>query len=367
MSVAERDRLTVLHIDTERGWRGGERQVLWLARALMRSGHRSIVACRSGEPLAARAAEAGLTVVDMNPIAELDPLAAIRLRRVIAKERPDVVHAHTGHAVALAALATMATGARMVITRRVDFRLRPNAGTRWKYGRADAIIAISEAVAGALTASGIERSRIEIVPSGIDLERNIAPSPPDVLRSLGVPTGAPLVVMVGALVGHKDPVTFVRAIAAARARVPALKALLVGEGPLRADVEAAVTELKLHDVLRVAGHRTDADNLLAAADVFVLSSKEEGLGTVLLDALSLGKPVAACAAGGIPEIIQPDTSGLLVRPGAANELGDAIVSILTNPELRVRLVAGGRARVREFSVDRTAERTAAVYRRVLGR
>ncbi len=367
MPVAERDRLTVLHVDTERGWRGGERQVLWLARALARVGHRSIVAARRGEPLAGHAAEAGLPVVDASPLMEFDPFAAISLRGVVQREHVQVVHAHTGHAVALAAMAVVATDAKMVVTRRVDFRLRPNAGTRWKYGRADRIIAISEAVATALTESGLERSRIEIVPSGIDLDRQIAPSQPDVLASLGVPVGAPIVVMIAALVGHKDPVTFVRAIAAARGRVPALKALLVGEGPLRSDVEAAVAELALRDVLRLTGYRTDADALLASADVFVLSSKEEGLGTVLLDALSLGKPVAACAAGGIPEIIQAGISGLLVPPGAAQELGDAIAMILTNAELRARLVAGGLARAQEFSVERTAERTAAVYRRVLGR
>jgi hypothetical protein len=77
--VPERDRLTVLHVDTERGWRGGERQVLWLARALARKGHRSIVAARRGEPLAARAAEADLPVVFANPLTELDPFAAIAL------------------------------------------------------------------------------------------------------------------------------------------------------------------------------------------------------------------------------------------------------------------------------------------------
>ena len=168
--------LTVLHLDTERGWRGGERQALWLAERLARGGDRSLVAARPGEPLAERAAAAGLPVVPCAPAGEFDIAAALRLRGVVRRERVDIVHAHTGHAVALAALATLGTRARVVVTRRVDFRLRANPFTRWKYGRAAAIIAISRMVQRALEESGIAPSRIELVPSGVDLSRVIAPA-----------------------------------------------------------------------------------------------------------------------------------------------------------------------------------------------
>lgn len=357
--------LTVLHVDTERGWRGGERQALWLADALHRAGHRSIVAARPGEPLAARARERALPVVACSPVAEFDPLAVSRLRRVIRVHRVQIIHAHTGHAVGLAALAVAGTAARVVVTRRVDFRLRANVGTRWKYRRAAAVIAISRAVADALVASGIARDRIEIIPSGVDLTRIFVPASLETLRQLGVPDGAPLVVQVSQLVGHKDPVTFVRAVAAARLRVPTLRALLVGEGPLRPQVEAAVAEHGLTDVLRLTGYRGDAESLLAAADVATLSSQEEGLGTVLLDAMSMGRPTAATAAGGIPEIIVDDVSGLLAPVHDAERLGEAIARLFTDRALAARLSAGGRARADEFSVERTAERTLGVYRRVL--
>jgi L-malate glycosyltransferase len=116
--------LRVLHVDTERGWRGGERQTLWLARELARRGHASIVAARSSEPLAARAVDAGLTVLACNPLSELDPRAAWRLRRAIGEHHVGVVHAHTAHAVAIAGLATLGTNVPLVVARRVDFRLR---------------------------------------------------------------------------------------------------------------------------------------------------------------------------------------------------------------------------------------------------
>ena len=357
--------LTVLHIDTERGWRGGERQALWLATGLERIGHRSLVAARPGDPLAIRAAENGLTVIPCAPVSEADALAAFMLRRIVIREGVQIVHAHTAHAVALASLTILLTPARMVLTRRVDFPLRRNIGTLWKYGRAHAIIAISRAVADVLVKSGIQRSRIEVVPSGVDLNRAIQPSSRDELAALGIPGDAPFVILVAALVPHKDPVTFVRAIAAARRKIPSLHGLIVGDGPLRSAVESAVTDNGLENAVHFAGFREDADALLAAADIVALSSREEGLGTVLMDALVLGRPVAATAAGGIPEIICNGSCGLLAPVGGAEALGEAFVRILRDPALTAQLIAGGREQARQFSIERTAERTAAVYERVL--
>jgi L-malate glycosyltransferase len=359
--------ITVMHIDTERGWRGGERQVLWLAEALVRQGHRSVIAARPGEPLWERARTAGIEVVPCAPLGEADVLAAWKLRREIVARGVQVVHAHTGHAVALAALAVRGSDVRMVVTRRVDFRLRDNAGTRWKYRQAHAIIAISEAVARALRESGVDGDRITLVHSGVDLRRTLEPALPATLEEVGVPAGAPLVVQVGALVPHKDPVTFVRAIGVAARQVPGVRGLLVGDGELLADVEASIAEQDLYGVVLLAGYRRDADSLLAAADVATLSSREEGLGTVLLDAMAMSRPIAACAGGGIPEVVEDGVTGLLVPPGDSEALGDAIARILLDRELAGRLGRAGRERVESFSVDHTAELTARVYARVLGR
>ena len=360
----------VVHLDTERGWRGGERQVLWLAQSLDPTRYRSVVVARADEPLAARATAAGLRVELLRPYSEADPFATWSLRRLIQTSGVSIVHAHTGHAVALAALATWRTPALVVVTRRVDFRLRPGAASRWKYERAAAVIAISSAVAEALVASGIPRERIEIIPSGIDLTRQIMPMPPATLATLGVALGGPLVVQVAQLVAHKDPVTFVEAMAVARDRIPDIQAVMVGDGPLRGEVVAAIDRRELRGVVHLTGYRTDADGFLAAADVVTLSSREEGLGTVLLDALALGKPVAATAGGGIPEIITDPAYGLLAPIGDAKALGLAIASLVSRiasgPPERVAIANAARTRAAAFSVVATADRTAAVYDRVLG-
>ena len=357
--------LRVLHVDTERGWRGGERQTLWLARELARRGHESIVAARRGEPLSDRAAGVGLTVVDCSPFSEIDVRAAWSLRRTLRDRRIDIVHAHTAHAVSVAALATLGTTTPFVVSRRVDFPLRANAGTRWKYGRASVIIAISNAVAHVLKSSGIAPDRIVVVPDGVDVNRIVEPAARETLRSLGIPADAPLVVQVAQLVGHKDPLNFVRAMARVRDIVPNATGLFVGDGPLRAEVEREIATLALDSVVHLAGYRTDADALLASADVACLSSREEGMGSVLLDALAFGIPIAATRAGGIPEVVVDGESGLLADVGNPVALGDAIARILLDRELRDRLRSNAKPRADEFSVERMTDRTIAVYESVL--
>ncbi|MEP6492320.1 MAG: glycosyltransferase family 4 protein [bacterium] len=357
--------LRVLHVDTERGWRGGERQALWLALELARRGHTSVLAARVGEPLADRASAAGLPVADCSPLSELDLLAAWRLRRLIRAWQIDVVHAHTAHAIAVAALATTRTVVPLVVSRRVDFALRDNAGTRWKYGRAAAIIAISRAVAAVLERSGIAAEQIRVVPDGVDVARVVTPASREALASLGVPESVPLVVQVAQLVGHKDPVNFVRAMARARELVPQLHGLLVGDGPLRADVEREIHAANLDGVVHVAGYRQDADALLASADVVCLSSREEGMGSVLLDALAFGVPIAATRAGGIPEVIIDGQCGVLADARNPTALGDAIARLLMDGALNARVRANGPVRAAEFSVERMADRTLRIYEEVV--
>jgi len=357
--------MRILHIDTERGWRGGERQTLWLAEELQRRNHDSIIAARRREPLAKRAGRAGLQLVLCEPRFEADPHTVLQLARFIGEAQVDLVHAHTAHALGLAALATVLIDTPLVASRRVDFHLRANLATRWKYGRTDALIAVSQAVADVLAADRIAMRKIAVVPDGTDVHRSIEPASHETLVALGIEPTAPLVVQVAQLVPHKDPLNFVYAIAAARQRVPGLQAVLVGDGPLRRQVVHAVHNLGLDDTLRVAGYRSDADELLAAADVVVLSSREEGMGSVLLDAFLLGKPIAATYAGGIPEVVEHGSTGLLAPVGNSAALAENITTLIENTAIAARFGCAGRARAADFSVERMADRTLAVYDRAL--
>jgi glycosyltransferase involved in cell wall biosynthesis len=191
------------------------------------------------------------------------------------------------------------------------------------------------------------------------------PTPPasaGTLRGLGVDPQRPLMVMVSSLVPpHKDPQTFVAAVAAARASGCDVQALLVGDGPLAAGARRLARRLGLDGAIRFAGHRDDAEALLASADVAVLSSRDEGLGTTLLDAMLAGVPIVATAAGGVMELVRDGVEALLVPIGDGAALGQAVAQVLGNAALRAGLADAGRRRVRQFSVEATVEGTLAVY------
>ena len=263
-------------------------------------------------------------------------------------------------------MATVGTSARLVVTRHLAKPPRANPGTRWKYGRADAVIAVSNAAAEAVKASGVIRRPIDVIPGGVEMDRAISPASSEVLASFGVRANLPLVVGVGALVPQKDPLTFVRAIAVVRRLRPAMQALWVGDGELREQVEREIARLELGDTLHLAGFRTDVDALMAAGDVFAMSSVFEGLPLVVMDAFALGVPVVATAGTGVPELVDDGTTGLLVPVGDADALGAAVARLLADRELAVALRETALVRAREYSIERTTERTLMVYERVLG-
>lgn len=357
--------LTILHLNHAIEWRGAERQTFWLSEQLTRRGHRSIIAAHPEGELAARASRQGLEVRTW-------PAHFGRrwgriiwwIRALARRERVQIVHSHTARTVMFGVVAITGSAAKLVITRRVLPSI-DNVASRWKYGRAAAIIAVSDAVARVLAGSGLPAARTVVIPSGIDLSRSVVPASRETLAALGVPAGARLVIMPAALDASKDPLTFVRAIDIARRSVTDLHVLLLGEGEMRAELEREVSERGLAGMLGLPGHRRDVDALLAAADVVALTSRREALGTVLLDALAFGRPIVATAAGGIPEIVEPAGAGLLVPVGDAEAFAGALVRVLTDPGLAQRIAAAGRTRAADFDVAEVARRVERVYRAVL--
>lgn len=243
--------------------------------------------------------------------------------------RPHIIHAHNGHALSLALLARRGrTDPRpqVVFTRRVVFPVRPGSALF----RADRIIAISDAVRTTLLAAGVEPSRIALVPSGIDPDevRRAAAFPLGIRVRLGLPDGAPVAVNIAALEQAKDQATLIRAAAQARMLRPELHWVIAGGGELRRELATEVRGLGLADRVHLIGWTGHPEALMREADVVVMSSREEGLGTVVLDALALGKPVVATRGGGLSEIVPAEW---LVGVGDAQALGEKVVQAVNHP------------------------------------
>jgi len=288
--------------------------------------------------------------------------------------RPDVIHAHDPHGVAMASLAlSLSTGAvgdapALVASRRVDFHLKGNSFSRWKYRQVDCFIAASEAIRQMLVADGVPADRTVTVHEGIDLDHVRAAPPVNVHEAFWLPHHAPVVGNVAALVPHKGQRYLVEAAHLVIQEMPDVRFVILGEGELREHLEKQVHEHHLEKHVLLPGFRLDVLGCIKGFDLFVMSSVTEGLGTSLLDAMACARPIVATRAGGIPEIVEDGVNGLLVPPRDAHALARAIVDALADEGLRQRLGAAGFERVRErFTVDRMVAETASVYQRIARR
>ena len=358
--------MRVLHLNTERTWRGGERQTFWLAEALSRRGHESRMACRPEGPLAARAEGGGLTVFPLSPLCEFDPFAASRLRRYLRETGTDILHAHTGHAVGLGALAARGTGVKLVVTRRVDFPLKAGIFSRWKYGSAHAVACISGRVREIAVDGGVPEGKTVVIPSGIDPAGYPSAENRDRFRrERGVALNDVVLVHVGALAPHKDQAVLLRAVQRAAREEPRIRLIVLGEGPLRASLEKLARDLGIAGRTVFMGNHPDVLVYTALADVFVFSSKEEGLGTALLDALAVGVPTAATSAGGVPDIYGGPDAPELSPPGDPEALARNILAVLSDPAEARRRVDRGRERILLFTVEAMTDRYEVLYKRLL--
>lgn len=360
-----------LHIDTARTWRGGQSQVKHTVMGLRARGHRTALAAHPQGELFTRMSE-GMDLIPLGARSEIDLAAAWRLSRVIKSLRPDVIHAHDPHAVAMAAMALSIAAPRprpaLVASRRIEYRIARNSFSRWKYSQVDCFLAISRAVGDRLVADGIPRSRIAVVHEGVDVERIVSLPPGNVHAALFLPTHAPVVGTVGALVAQKAQHTLVDAAALVVRQVPDARFVILGDGELRGDLEEQIRRLHLERHVFLGGFRADAIELMKDFDVFALSSTHEGMCTSLVDAMAAAKAAVATAVGGVPEVVADGATGFLVPVRDHTAMADKIVRLLKDGALRRQMGEAGLARARErFTVDRMVEETAAVYERLAGR
>ena len=331
-----------LHIDTARTWRGGQNQVLLTVNGLRALGQRSALVAHPDGELRRRASE-GLELIPIAPRTEVDLTAGWRLARVVKRLRPDVIHAHDPHGIAMASLAlslgasSPAAAPALIASRRVDFHLKGNSFSRWKYRQVDCFVAASEAIRQMLVADGIAAERTVTVHEGIDVDRVAAAPKVNVHEAFWLPHNAPVVGNVAALVPHKGHRHLIEAAALVVREIPDVRFVILGEGELRDHLERQVKEHRLEKHVLLPGFRADVLGCMKGFDLFVMSSVTEGLGTSLLDAMACSTPIVATTAGGIPEVVDDGVTGVLVPPRDHQAMADAIVRMLSDEPRRRRL------------------------------
>jgi len=362
--------MKILHINTEKTWRGGEQQLLNLLQGLNNRNIISHLACQPGSAMEERAKTAGIEVFPIAMHGEVDLLASYRIRRLITKFRYDILHSHTSHAHTLAFFASFGTKTRLLVSRRVDFSIFRHSflhlsGFKYRF-MAHYYIAISHKIKDVLVSDGIPARRIFVVHSGINSER-FASSPKDhLIPEFNIRKDEHVVVNVAHLAGHKGQKYLVRAVPLVLAKIPTARFFIVGGGELMPELQSLAASLGLKQKLIFTGFRRDVGSFYQIADLFVMSSVQEGLGTAVIDALALGKPVVGTCAGGIPEIIRDGETGRLAASADPAALAGGIIELLANPERAKQMGRRGQKMVRKnFSVDVMVDKNIEVYQQIL--
>ena len=354
--------LTVLHISTEPSWQGGEQQAFYLAQGLRQRGHRSVIVARKDGAFAKRMHQQYFQVHTFRRRGR-GPDALWTIRRLVRALRPDILHAHDGHALSAAGIATLGLSRPLCIaSRRVVFPIRSPA----KYCHlADGVIAISGAVMNACRTAGIPEGMLRLVHSGVDPERAGSGNRERGRRALNLSEEDVLLLTIASLTACKGHAHLLDALPKVFRQFPKARLALVGQGELRQKLHDHAVRIGIADRVQFLGYRNDIPDLLCAADLFVMPSVQEGLCTSLLDAMLAGVPVVTTSAGGIVDIVGFESTdgpyGYVVSPGKSSELCSAITNALTDPCMNKLADRAREHALRYFTHHQMIEGTLSAY------
>jgi glycosyltransferase involved in cell wall biosynthesis len=347
---------SLLFIDTERVWRGGQDQLLALLQGLHRRGHRIQLVCHPNTLLESRARDSGIAVYPLRNRSEVGLVFFFRLLLTIRRIRPQILAFNTPKAILLGTLASRLSSVRArIIFRRVNFPLRKGFFTLVKYTWGiDCVIAISESIRLQMEIGGVPGSKIKTIYEGMDLSMV-----PKLNRAVTRRRGDPAVV---GTVAHLSPEKGLQYLIEAASLIPGvqkrLRFIIVGDGECLKELEQLAKSKGLSDIFEFAGFHSDASQHMRSFDIFVLPSLSEGLSSAILEAMASSLPIVATNVGGIPELVTNGDNGLLVAPADSAALALAIQRLAENPDESIRMGLRGRERIeKQFTLERKISET----------
>ncbi|MFB3851416.1 MAG: glycosyltransferase [Acidobacteriota bacterium] len=352
---------SILHINTEKGFRGGEIQTLELAKRLQKNGFPTIILCHKDGLLLQKAEKEKIKTIGFNPKGELDIFSALKLRKVVKERSVDIVHCHTSHALGIAYLSAIRNkGVKIVGTRRVSFPLRSKWSLK-KYLAASKIVAVSESIAKGLFENGVPSEKLAVIHSGFDISRFKDLPEKNVMKErLGVSKNFPVIGVVGALAHHKGHKIFLKAISRVWITFPNTIVVFVGEGAAKDDLKKSVDSRAIPALF--LGFVENVAPIYKSFDVFVLPSiSGEGSPAVIKEAAAAGVPVVATNVGGVDEILRNNFEALIVPPSEPAKLANAIIAIAQNKELATKLVEAAKKRIGIFDFESVAKGYEKIY------
>lgn len=360
--------MRIVHTEASLGWGGQEIRILTEAAGMIARGHGVEVACPREARIFAEAPRFGVPATAL-PIGRKRPRGVFALRRFLAARRFDAINAHSSTDAWLAALASSSISdpPPLVRTRHISAPVPRDMLTRWLYSKATAeIVTTGEAIRTQLIRDiGVPPSRVSSIPTGIDPGLFAPGERDDARRSLGLPSGVPLIGIVATLRSWKGHRILVEAMTLLAHRDAQL--VIVGDGPQRDALRAQVGALGLENRVRLAGNQNDVARWLAALDVFALPSyANEGVPQALLQAMLMALPCVTTDAGAIGEAAIADHTAIVVAKENAVALAAGIDRVLGDPPLARRIGVAGRERaLNKFSLAAMLDRMEAVFQRAV--
>ena len=361
---------TILHTESSLGWGGQERRILAEAEAMQRRGHRLLLAGDPRGELYRRAQGRGFNITPLACGGRRNFGAWLRLRRLLRKQKVDILNTHSSLDSWIGALAWRSLRRRphLVRTRHLSTRVHDNLPTRWLYRAPGAIITTGEITRDFLNRHlGVPEHRLFSIPTGVSLQEfTPREKSRELLAHLQIPAEAFVFGTVAVLRSWKGHLYLLEALREiVRGGEPAFL-LVVGEGPYRVVIEEKVRELGLEPWVRLVGYQDEVAPWFALMDAVVLASyANEGVPQALLQAMAMAKALVGAAVGGIPEVVIEDETGLLVPPRDAAALARAVRLLMEDAGHRREMGRRGREFVASrFALEQMAAEVEAVYEAV---
>ncbi len=357
--------MNILFADLDREWRGGQSQALLTLRGLQAAGHRVELLAARRSPLSARSAAAGMAVHEVSR-STLRFSAALRISRLIANGRFDLLHLNEPHALTAAWLAGADRHVPLLLSRRIGFPLGKSWISQARYRAVTRFLPNSRAVAESLLQRGIAPERLAVVNEGVEIPPLITADERASARlHWGVGDEHFLFGCVSVFVPEKGQRHLLEALSQLRAKHTGARLILAGDGPSRAALTALTKQLGQQDAVFMPGFVQDVASVYAALDAFAFPSEFEGLGTALQSAMALAIPSISTTRGALGEVITHDQTALAAEPRGA-DFAAAMQLLMEDAPLRRRLGEAGRQEIiTRFSANRMVENTIAVYEQVL--
>ena len=357
--------MKVIHLSAEKTWRGGEQQIAYLIDELQKLNVEQLVVCKKGSAFETYCINHSIPFKSLAFSNQFDFISSYKLKKIANTFKADIIHLHSSHAHAIAIWAYyFGNKTNLVLSRKVDFPISKNFLSKIKYNcpGIKKIICVSNAIQNIIQNDIVDRSKCTVIYDGIDLSK-FKQGGNKLRNEYGIAKDVKIIASTAALADHKDYPTFINAIKDIDSKINA-HYFIIGDGPLRNEIHQLVNDNNLQNKITFTGFRNDINEILPEIDVFVLSSKTEGLGSSILDAYACKVPVVCTNAGGIPEIVEHNITGLLSDIGDAKALASNIIKACEDTEFTKLLVMNAFQKVKEFDKKITAMQTLEVYENV---